>query len=359
MKHLAVALLLGGLGLATSRVAQACPGCSNPNLPTARAGNFALLPGEISVAVNLSGTTMRVVHSEYCPDIGPICNQRAEPPQLHDQRFYIGEVRPVVAIGITQLLAAEIQAPIRLLKTTIVFRRLDGAPFEPDYQNIHHRNETLFGVADPWLLGRATWSVDKFIVTGRGGVGVPLGSTEEDPFARGRAGLPHQHIQFGTGTFYPVLAVDAGARLGEIGLSAYAQTLLFLTENKYGYRAGNRYGGGVSGDVGVVPRLRAGVGADILNEQPERWNGIVQQDGNVGRTDVLAGGMVSYAFGNVIASLTVKVPIYQHFIDVAHGHEGQVGQLTYPAIVNLAVQTTFGAPAMPGPVLPEPSGQGS
>jgi hypothetical protein len=360
MKHLAVAFLLGALGLAASRVAQACPGCSNPNLPTARAGNFALLPGEVSVAVNLSGTTMRVVHSEYCPDIGPICNQRAEPAQLHDQRFYIAELRPVVAIGITKLLAAEIQAPIRLLKTTIVFRRLDGAPFEPDYQNIHHRNETLFGLADPWLLGRATWSVDKIIVTGRGGVGVPLGSTEEDPFARGRAGFPHQHIQFGTGTFYPVLAVDAGARLGELGLSAYAQTLLFLTENKYGYQAGNRYVGGVSGDLGVVPRLRAGMGADILNEQPERWDGIVQQDGNVGRTDVLAGGMVSYAFGNVVASLTVKVPVYQHFIGVAHGHEGQVGQLTYPAIVNLAVQTTFGgAPAMPTPVLPEPSRQGS
>jgi hypothetical protein len=50
------------------------------NLPTARAGNFALSPGEISAALNLTGTTMRVVHSEHCPDIGPICNQRTEPP---------------------------------------------------------------------------------------------------------------------------------------------------------------------------------------------------------------------------------------------------------------------------------------
>jgi hypothetical protein len=342
MKYFVVALLMGALGFSASRHAQACPGCSNPNLPTARAGNFALLPGEISAALNLSGTTMRVVHSEYCPDIGPICNERAEPPQLHDQRFYIGEFRPIVGIGITKVLGVEIQAPIRLLKTTIVFRRLDGTPFEPDYENIHHRNETLFGFADPWLLARATWSVDNFMVTGRGGLGLPLGSTEEDPFARGRAGLPHQHVQFGTGTFYPVLAVDAALRLDRFTVSAYAQTVLFLTDNRYGYRAGNRYVGGVSGDMEVVPRLRAGLGADILNEQPERWGGVVQQDGNVGRTDVLAGGMVSYAFGSVVASITVKVPVYQHFIDVAHGHEGQVGQLTYPAIVNLAVQTTFG-----------------
>jgi hypothetical protein len=349
MKSIAASLLVGFLAAATSRIAEACPGCSNPNLPTARAGNFALKPGEVSAALNLTGTTLRVVHSEHCPDIGPICNQRAEPPQLHDQRFYVGELRPVVGMGITKLFAAEIQAPIRLLKTTIVFRRLDGTPFKPDYENIHHRNETLFGVADPWLLGRATWTINTLIVTGRGGIGVPLGSIEEDPFARGRAGLSHQHIQFGTGTFYPVIAVDAGIRLGEIALSAYAQTLLFFTDNKYGYQAGNRYVGGISGDIEIMPRLRAGLGADILNEQPERWGGVVQQDGNVGRTDVLAGGMVSYAFGKVIALLAAKVPVYQHFIDVAHGQQGEPGQLTYPAIVNFAVQTTFGGddPATP------------
>lgn len=235
------------------------------------------------------------------------------------------------------------------MKTTIVFRSLDGAVYAPDYVNIHHRNETLFGLADPWLLGRASWSSGTFIMTGRGGVGVPLGSIQRDPFARGRAGLPHQHIQFGTGTFYPVLAVDAGYRFGQIGMSAYAQTLLFLTDNKYGYQAGNRYSGGIAGDMEVMTGLHTGLGVDVLNEQPERWGGVVQQDGNVGRTDVLAGGLVSYAFGNVIASLAVKVPVYQHFIEVSHGQQGEAGQLTYPAIVNLAVQTTFGGSPVVAP----------
>jgi hypothetical protein len=52
--------------------------------------------------------------------------------------------------------------------------------------------------------------------------------------------------------------------------------------------------------------------------------------------------MVSYAFGSVITSLAIKVPVYQHFIDASHGEPGEPGQLTYPAIVNLALQTTFG-----------------
>ena len=285
-----VGLAVGVATFTAERLAEACAGCSNPNLPTARAGHAALSPGEVSVALNLTATTMRVVHSEDCPEIGPICNQRAEPPQLHDQRFYVGELRPVIGVGLTKVFGAELQAPLRLVNTTIVFRRLDGTAFDPDYQNIHHRNETLFGFADPWLLGRGTWSLDRLTVTGRAGVGLPLGSTEQDPFARGRAGLSHQHIQFGTGTFYPVLAVDAGLGLDPIRLSGYAQTILFLYENGYGYQAGNRFMGGLSGDIEVVKNLRAGVGGDVLNEQPERWSGALQHGGNGRRPGKRAGG---------------------------------------------------------------------
>ncbi|HMI88629.1 MAG TPA: hypothetical protein VK550_31335 [Polyangiaceae bacterium] len=100
--------------------------------------------------------------------------------------------------------------------------------------------------------------------------------------------------------------------------------------------------GSIATDMEVMPHLRAGLGIDVLNEQPERWAGVIQHDGNVGRTDVLAGGVVSCTLGSVVASLAVKIPVYQHFIDVSHGQQGERGQLTYPAIVNLAVQTTFG-----------------
>lgn len=285
---------------------------------------------------------MRVTHSEHCPDIGPICQIRDEPPQIHDQRFYVGELRPILALGLMNGLALEAQLPLRLVKTTVVFRRLDGTPFEPDYQNIHHRNETLYGFADPWLLGRVSIPLGGVSLTARAGLGLPVGSTEENPFARGRDGLPHQHIQFGTGTFYPVVALDASTDAGAVRLSAYAQTLLFLYENGYGYRAGNRHMGGLAADTEVVKGLRLGLGADILNEQPERWDGVVQQDGNVGRTDWLVGGSASHSFGETTVSLSVKVPVYQQMVEVeTHHDDADPGQLTYPAIVNLGVETRF------------------
>lgn len=319
------------------RPAHACAGCSNPNLPSARSESSALPPGDVAAAVSLTALTTRVLHPEACPEIGPICAERAEPPQQHDQRFYIAELRPVVAVGILDVLAVELQLPLRVVNTSITFRRLDDTAFEPDYENIHHRDETLYGIADPWLLARSSLVLGSVALTGRAGVGVPLGSTEEDPFARARAGLAHQHIQFGSGTFHPVLALDAELALGSARLSAYGQAVLFLYENSHGYRPGHRYLAGASADLALIGELRAGLSADVLNEQAERWDGEVQQDGNVGRTDVLLGGSVSYRLDTVALSLSLKVPVYQHFLE----HEGEPGQLTYPAILALAAQTRF------------------
>jgi len=330
-----------GVALAPA-VARACPGCSNPNLPTARGETKAVKAGQISVAATLTGTSKRVVHPETCPDIGPICNARAEPPQLHDQHFYMAELRAIVGVGITSVLGLELQAPFRMVKTTIKFRRLDHTPFQPDYENIHHRNETLFGVADPWLLGSASGTFGDITLISRAGVGFPLGSTEPDPFARGRDGLPHQHVQFGTGTFYPIFSLDGKLALAPVELTAYAQMVQFLYQNRHGYRPGNRYSVGVASDIEVVKRLRAGLAGDVVNEQPERWHDLVQQDGNVGRTDVLVGGNASYGFDALTLMFSLKIPVYQHFIERGGHHMGGETQLTYPALVTLGVAYTFG-----------------
>lgn len=114
-------------------------------------------------------------------------------------------------------------------------------------------------------------------------------------------------------------------------------------------------GKAMSHRTGRVILLRCEAGQDAPNsapfetgacrrrhEEPERWNGAVKQDGNVGRTDVLAGGTVGYTVGPTLILLSIKVPVWQRFLGEAH--EGSdPGQLTYPAIANLAVHTRLGA----------------
>lgn len=285
--------------------------------------------------LSLLATTSRVTHESVCPDIGPICDVRDEPPQLHDQRFAIGELRASIEHGLTDALGVELQLPLRLTRTTIQFRRLDGTPVELDYENIHHRNETLVGPGDPWVLGRYAFSLGEVRLAARAGFTVPLGSTEEDPFALGAAGQPHQHLQLGSGTVQPLLSLEAGRQWDAWSARVWGQAQLSVAENAHGFRAGHRFGAGLGGTLRVADSLQLSAGADVAHEQPERWEGVIQQDGNLGRTDVLVGGGLHWAVKDVRLGLTLQVPVYSHII----GHHGQ---LTYPGLLGLTVGTTFG-----------------
>ncbi len=289
---------------------------------------MAVHEGQLSATLSTQGTAIRVVHDAF----------DETPPSVHDQLFYVGEVRPIVEYGLTEYLGVELQLPVRIVRTTIVFRDAAGEPLaSSEGGELHHRNETLFGLSDPWLSSRFYWHAGGLTLTGRLGVTVPVGRTEQNPFALGRAGLTHQHIQLGTGTFNPLAAVDAAYTVGRFSFRGYAQAQLTLYDNDKGYRAGSRYGAGVLAEARVVGDLRLALGADVLDEQPERWDGVIEQDGNVGRTDVLVGGSVGYRFGDLLVTLGVKVPVYQHFKQVG---DHDPGQLTYPAIVSLSAQTS-------------------
>lgn len=282
-------------------------------------------------------TSVRVVHTATCPDIGPICAERDEPPQLHDQRFNIGEVRLSAAYGLWRWLGVEAQVPLRLNDTTIEYTRLDGSAFDPDYEQIHHRDETLVGPGDPWLLARGDFQLGTIAFVAKAGASLPLGSTEQNPFALGDMGLPHQHIQFGAGTIAPIATLSASMPLGSSWRAmAHGQAQLFVASNQHGYRPGNRYAAGLSGgrSFGAFSGL---LSLDLAAERSERWNGEVLQDGNLGRTDLLVGAAGSYRLGKFGLGLGVKVPVYHDIVTAGDDH----GQLTYPAIVELFVERAF------------------
>jgi hypothetical protein len=292
--------------------------------------------GRLTTALSASGTAVRVVHEARCPDIGPVCLTRAEPPQVHDQVFSVGELRALVDYAFHEHFSVELQLPFRVTNTTIQYRRLNGTLFTPDEPDLHHRNETLLGLGDPWLTAKTVWTLGPATLGGR--LGLPVGRTEENPFALGRLGQRHQHVQFGSGTFDPIAGIDGKLPIGVFTLAMYGQAQLVLGQNAKGFRAGNRYATGLSGEGPLIGHLRGSLGVDVINEQPERWLGVVAQDGNLGRTDVLVGGALSYRFGSTTLSLSAKFPVYQHFI--THGSHDP-GQLTYPVIVNVTARQTF------------------
>lgn len=327
-------LLVAALVLSVPVGAWACPGCSNPNLPSARQSESTLAQGEWLVSFETMATALNVVHESACPDIGPRCRFGDIPPYLHDQDLRVAQVRATVEYGLTDLFGLQLQVPFKLIDSGIVYRREDGSVFTPPEADVHHRNETLAGVTDPWLQGRVGWRAGDWTFVGRAGVSLPIGRTEADPFAAGARGEAHQHFQFGAGVPTPLLGFDVSRVFERFFASAYAQSQLSFWENAHGFQQGHRVGGGLSGGARVVGNLRLSALVDVMHENAERWQGRVQQDGNLGRTDVLAGVGAAYVLDAWQFAARVSTPVYQRVIG---------GQLTYPVLASVSVHRSFGA----------------
>jgi hypothetical protein len=319
------------------RLADACAGCRNPGLPITRLTNIHLAPGQVRASAMLNASALNVVHEAGCVDTTSCTEVPVQPRFLHDQNIYPGELRAVLELGLTWSWGLEAQVPFRITRTSISYATPDGAPFMPLDPEVHHRDETLMGFGDPWLLGRYATVIGGVLLTARAGSSLPLGHTEEDPFALGARGERHQHIQFGNGTFDPVAMVDASRNWGRLQMSAYGQAQVTLYENGNGFQAGDRYFAGLQGGTPLLWKVVGAMGVDVLHEEPERWGGKVQQDGNLGRTELLAGLSLTRPFGNTLLSLVVRTSVYRHIVE---GDEPP-GTLSSPGLLSLIASHTF------------------
>ncbi len=96
----------------------------------------------------------------------------------------------------------------------------------------------------------AAANLGAFKLGGRFGVSMPTGKMQPNPYVLGDEGRPHEHIQFGTGTFDPVLSADIVRSFDMWSLAAFAQTQLPLYRSPLGYLAGTRLSLGVVGTIG-------------------------------------------------------------------------------------------------------------
>ncbi|MGE0548245.1 MAG: TlpA family protein disulfide reductase [Kofleriaceae bacterium] len=259
---------------------------------------------------------------------------------VHDQTMLITEGRLALDVGLTKRFAASLMVPVRVISTSIRYLDEMGSEVSLVRSGIHHRNETLVGIADPLVLGAFTSVFGPVRLTARAGASVPLGRTEEDPFVLGDMGQPHQHIQMGTGTVAPVVALEVARAAGAWRFGGFAFTQQVFYENAKGFQAGDRYAAGfdVRRRIGTSWSVRGG--AELQAETAERWRGVVHtDDGNRGRLDVILGAGGSWAASERLSfELGLKVPVVTHVVG---------GQLSMPVIAEVGASWSFGAPAEP------------
>lgn len=269
----------------------------------------------------MSGTRSRNEH---------ISTEDGDTPVWHVQDFTLTETTLSVARGLGAGFGLESVVFLRHVTTRIRFEDLDRRRIELPGGDIHHRNETLAGPGDPWLMAVAGRRFGAWSAAVRGGVTAPLGRTEENPFELGRRGLPHQHVQFGTGTWDPLAGAGVGRRFGGVIASASVLARLPVAENGHGYRAGRRIQAAASADRRIAGRWRAQAGLDYANEAAERWDGRIEEEGNLGRSDLLLSAGVSRPIGARAIVFTLKVPVRTRSFNGVH--------IDYPAIVSIGWQ---------------------
>lgn len=151
-----------------------------------------------------------------------------------------------------------------------MFTDLAGNPIQLDYPNIHHRNEVLVDVGDLQFYAHLAGKFLGLQASVRFGLSLPFGKVHENPYLLGALGLPHEHIQFGTGTFDPLFGLDVQKDFGSWSLAGFAQTQVPLYEGPRGYQAGARATEGTipfAGDYSVSFDVQARVYGYTFNAQ--------------------------------------------------------------------------------------------
>ena len=183
---------------------------------------------------------------------------------------------------------------------------------------IHHRPGTLTGLTDPRLLAARSGLRDVLVegdtVVLAFGTSLPMGKTEENPYHLGDKGELHEHFQFGTGTFDPLLEAYWTVPVGDaLRIDGYAIGRVSLYENFKGYRGPVELTIGLNGTVQVSERLSVQTGATVFHQGYAHWDGERDINSGVTATSALVGASWHVESG-LLFHAGLRLPLAQHVL---------------------------------------------
>jgi hypothetical protein len=241
---------------------------------------------------------MTVSHVAECPDLGPECFDGGPPPTPYNHHVdqAIAETVLDTSLGMTDWFALEMRWSLRIADVNPSYSELDGTPKQVP-NDIHHHDETLVDVTDPWLLARFAAVSGRFVSIARLGFSLPVGRTEEDPYALGRQGKSHEHLQAGTGTFVPIAGFGMAYAIAPVILGLGGIAFFSAYENAKGFRAPWRAYASQRTSVSLLDdALRPFGELTLAHEGEELWQGRPGLEGSNVRTEIYAGLGVAWRF---------------------------------------------------------------
>jgi len=269
--------------------------------------------------VELSALPVRVEHEAACPEVAPdLCATEELPVHVHDLLTWQSRAELGAELGLGQGLQLGLTLPVELRVVRVEYRLLDGSPYAPPYQDIHHRSERIAGLADGELSLSRFQAFGPWTLGARLGSTLPLGATQEDPYRLGELGLEHQHHQLGAGV--PLLLAGASTlrRPEPWGLHGSVGARIPLVENAKGYRAPLTAHASAGPSRKLGDQLLAQASLGFVHEGREAWSGRQYP----GREALLLGGGGEWSLGSDWAlRVDLRGPLWQHLGHAEHGDE--------------------------------------
>ncbi len=185
-------------------------------------------------------------------------------------------------------------------------------------KGIHHDNETLTGPSDFKLL--VAHRKLKLLREGDGldiafGTSLPTGATQKDPFKAAAAGLEHEHIQFGTGTFDPLIELYYTAPLSaSFTLGAFGVGRFPLYENSKTYQGPMEVTSGVTLLYGVNSRVILQSSLTGYYQGFAHWDGVRDINSGLRSLNGRIGATFITKRGTALG-LAIRQPIAQETLD--------------------------------------------
>jgi len=190
--------------------------------------------------------------------------------------------------------------------------------------NIHHRAETYRGLSDLMLL--ATYNRDALFREGdslkiSAGTTLPTGKTEENPFELGDKGLEHLHIQFGTGTFDPLLEANYWVPLArKFTIGGYARARFPLYANRKTYKGPGELTAGLQLGYQLSKRLTLHLNTTAYYQGFAYWDGEKDTHSGLVATSSIFGAAIK-AWGDTSLGLDLRYPLGQRTLSEGDAFE--------------------------------------
>jgi len=319
MRKRLLLLSIFSTGFAIISYSQSCPACSNPALQSSEkleAGTDTLHRGTFRSTINvISGFNYQGGHPSL-KGISPEGTLIVVPLHHHivSLDFYRFETSLEYTIATNWTIWMRVPFDIKLQNASVDFVQ-PVSNYERDAiirnRDLHHRNERYSGLSDLRLLFSRRYNS----VLGRLdlaiGTSIPSGKTENDPLQASDLGIKHLHIQFGNGTFDPLLEFHYVNTISEkFSFAFYSMNKFPFYENKNNYLGSLETTTGIA--LGYHLRNWMVVRGTFTNftQSQAKWSGV--KDPNSGLVSFNGSILMSFRFKNALLFTPgYRFPIYQ------------------------------------------------